>query len=734
MSSTLTTSPRFSVIIPTHNRLKLLQQTIESVLDQDFPADRYEIIVSSDGSTDGTREYLESLDTPVNFRWSHIESSGASAARNRGAALARGEILAFIDDDCRAPYTWLSTIDRVFQEQRVDAVFGKAVNRIANHILPAVYDDINTFFHSRFNKGTDSPSFLTTNNLACSRAVLEQVGGFDERFLVGAEDRELGSRLLAAGKYLVFDPSITVDHYHAFSFRSFVSHHVGFGRGSYLFLNVVAPEKRLSPPRTSFIDLVNLIRIVGKGKSPSRRLLDVALVLVAQLSIFAGYISASMEGATNLNEERRREKTGGEHESKGTTFGLFSFLGGTVLSSSLGLLSFIILGNVLALPDFGVFMVAFSLEAIVASIANLGLPTSIARFATESSKNGDTAGVAATLRTGLMVQSSLVIIVLVGLWLASDLLVNDFFAIELPPSLLLAVMAGVCGSALFQYLSSVFLIFLHFNNLVLLRTAVSAVRVGSIGAVVLLGLASPISLYLAFTLPNGLGALIAYREYRKHLQGIAAPSGAQRLGSLLTFGGWQTVSQLSRVLITHIGLLILAMFSTQEEAGTFGLGLTLSFLYGVIASAVSSYFLPLAARIKSEGEILPFFRRSFRLSLPLAIFCIAPLLVSFPLVRLLFGESKTVAVPVFVLLALPIIAQILFTGISAFFHYLFRPEYGAYEMLLRITIFTAGSLALAGYGALGIALAFLCAGLIGIAFSVFLAQREFRKLGLRFAR
>lgn len=733
MSSALTTPPRFSVIIPTHNRLKLLQQTIESVLDQDYPSNRYELIVSSDGSTDGTREYLESLETSVNFRWSHIESSGASAARNRGAALARGEILAFIDDDCRAPHTWLSTFDKVFQEQRTDAVFGKAVNRIANHILPAVYDDINTFFHSRFNRGKDSPSFLTTNNLACFRAVLEEVGGFDERFLVGAEDREFGSRLLAAGKLLFFDPSITVDHYHAFSFRSFVSHHVSFGRGSYLFLNVVAPEKRLSPPRTSFIDLVNLIRIVGKGKSPSRRLLEVAVVLVAQLSILAGYLSASMEGTTNLNEERRREQTGGGHDSKGTAFGLLSFLGGTVLSSSFGLLSFMILGNVLALPDFGVFMVAFSLEAIVASIANLGLPTSIARFASESSKNGDTAGVAATLRTGLMVQCSLVALVLVGLWISSDLFVNDLFVIDLPPPLLFAVMVGVCGSALFQYCSSVYSIFLRFNNLVLLRTAVSVVRIGSIGAVVLAGLTSPISLYLAFTLPNWLGAIIAFREYRKHLQEPTSEN-APGFRTMLTFGGWQTVSHLSRVLITHIGLLILATLSTLEEAGTFGLGLTLSFLYGVIASAVSSYFLPLAARIKSEGDILPFFRRSFRLSFPLAIFCFATLLVSFPLVGLLFGESKTVAVPVFVLLSLPIIAQILFTGIPAFFHYLFRPEYGAYEMLLRIALFTAGSFALAGYGALGIALAFLSAGIIGIAFSVFLAQWEFRKLGLRFTR
>jgi O-antigen/teichoic acid export membrane protein/glycosyltransferase involved in cell wall biosynthesis len=731
VSSTLTTSPRFSVIIPTHNRLKLLQQTIESVLDQDFPSDRYEIIVSSDGSTDGTREYLESLDSAINFRWSHIESSGASAARNRGAALARGEILAFIDDDCRAPHTWLSTFDRVFQEQRVDAVFGKAVNRIANHLLPIVYEEMNTFLHGRFNEGTDLPSFLTTNNLACSRTVLEAVGGFDERFLVGAEDRELGSRLLAAGKTLVFDPSITVDHYHAFSFHSFVSHHVSFGRGSYLFLNVVAPEKQLPPSHTSFSDVVKLLQFVGRGKALSRRLLGLSVVIVAQLSILAGYLSASIEGVTDLHEERRREETSAGHESQGTTIGLFSFLGGTVVSSSFGLLSFIILGNVLALPDFGVFMVAFSLEAIVSGLANLGLPTSIARFASELSKKGDATGVAATLRKGLLVQSSLVAIVLVGLWLTSDLLVNDLFVIDLPPPLFFAVMAGVCSSAFFQYFSSVYSIFLRFNNLVLLRTAVSVVRLAAIGAVVVLGFASPISLYLAFTLPNGLGALMAYLEYRKHMRETPSPT-ATNLRTILSFGGWHTVSQLSRLLITHIGLLILAMFSTQEEAGTFGLGLTLSFLYGVIASAMSSYFLPLAARIRSENEIPPFLLRSFRLGFPLAILCFATLLVSFPLVRLLFGEAKTAAVPVFILLALPLIGQMMFTGISAFFHYLFRPEYGAYEMLLRLTVFAAGSFALAGYGALGIALAFLCAGVIGIAFSVFLAQRELRKLGLRF--
>jgi glycosyltransferase involved in cell wall biosynthesis len=82
-----------SIIITTYNRRAFLQEALHSVMSQDY-ADR-EIIVVDDGSTDGSEELAWGL--PVRYEWK--ENGGISSARNRGIALARGDLLAFLDAD-----------------------------------------------------------------------------------------------------------------------------------------------------------------------------------------------------------------------------------------------------------------------------------------------------------------------------------------------------------------------------------------------------------------------------------------------------------------------------------------------------------------------------------------------------------------------------------------------------------------------------------------------------------
>lgn len=97
-----TSSPLFSVIIPTYDRLELLIKAVDSVRRQSFSD--YEIIIVDDGSKDGTREWLS-----VNSRWLRTvcqSNKGPGAARNAGARIADGEYLAFFDsDDLWFPWT-----------------------------------------------------------------------------------------------------------------------------------------------------------------------------------------------------------------------------------------------------------------------------------------------------------------------------------------------------------------------------------------------------------------------------------------------------------------------------------------------------------------------------------------------------------------------------------------------------------------------------------------------------
>ncbi len=87
--------PEVSVIIPTFNRRAMLLEAIDSVLTQSIRA--FELIVIDDGSTDGTAEHLTRLDKTI--RIERIEHSGPAAGRNRGVALARAPLIAFLDSD-----------------------------------------------------------------------------------------------------------------------------------------------------------------------------------------------------------------------------------------------------------------------------------------------------------------------------------------------------------------------------------------------------------------------------------------------------------------------------------------------------------------------------------------------------------------------------------------------------------------------------------------------------------
>ena len=86
---------KVSVCIPTYNNREYLRETLDSVAQQSFKY--HEIVVVDDGSTDGTKEMIDSLDMPIRYYWQ--ENAGDAAARNKLIDLAQGQYLAFIDSD-----------------------------------------------------------------------------------------------------------------------------------------------------------------------------------------------------------------------------------------------------------------------------------------------------------------------------------------------------------------------------------------------------------------------------------------------------------------------------------------------------------------------------------------------------------------------------------------------------------------------------------------------------------
>jgi len=95
--------PFFSIVVPTWNRGAIIEETVHSLLDQDFPHSQYEIIIVDDGSTDDTLERLQSFSSRI--RVLRQPKSGTAAARNLGIQNANGDYIASFDsDDILAPY------------------------------------------------------------------------------------------------------------------------------------------------------------------------------------------------------------------------------------------------------------------------------------------------------------------------------------------------------------------------------------------------------------------------------------------------------------------------------------------------------------------------------------------------------------------------------------------------------------------------------------------------------
>jgi len=117
-----------SVIIPTYNRCELLKETVLSFVGQDYPRDRFEIVVADNNSTDRTYQVVEQLSQVVsNLRYIFEERQGVHYARNRAGCECRGEILYFTDDDMFAEPTLLSELIKLFD---LDPQIGCATGKV----------------------------------------------------------------------------------------------------------------------------------------------------------------------------------------------------------------------------------------------------------------------------------------------------------------------------------------------------------------------------------------------------------------------------------------------------------------------------------------------------------------------------------------------------------------------------------------------------------------------------
>ena len=114
---------RLSVIIATFDRPKELTRCLRAIGDLVYPRDQFEVIVVNDGGHLEDVDRLKRLARDVDLRVVSTRNMGPGAARNAGAAIARGEFIAFVDDDCITPPDWLTRLSAAV-ERSPDAMVG----------------------------------------------------------------------------------------------------------------------------------------------------------------------------------------------------------------------------------------------------------------------------------------------------------------------------------------------------------------------------------------------------------------------------------------------------------------------------------------------------------------------------------------------------------------------------------------------------------------------------------
>ncbi len=243
--------PLVSVVIPTYNRPRQLAQCLDGLSQLTYPRNRFEVIVVNDGGPIDLTPAVAGYRDRLNLTLLRQPRGGPGAARNAGAAAARGDIIAFLDDDCRPAEDWLLRLATCFSLE-TDQRSARSPNRlIGGPILNALpHNPFSTasqllidYFYARFSR-TNNASFLSSSSFALSRASFHAVGGFHPQLSRASEDRDFCDRWLSHGYCITYAPELIVYHAHQLGPLSFLQQHFNYGRGAYQYRRLQAWQAR----------------------------------------------------------------------------------------------------------------------------------------------------------------------------------------------------------------------------------------------------------------------------------------------------------------------------------------------------------------------------------------------------------------------------------------------------------------------------------------------------------
>lgn len=282
--------PRASVVVPTlYRRVNLLQRTVQSLLELDYPD--YEIIVV-DNRVGAGHDPIPDFTADGRVRIVVENTPGVSAARNRGARESDGDIIAFTDDDVQVDRQWLRALGAVFaSNKKIDAI-GGMVRPYELETEPQLWFEE---FYGGFTKsleaterslelvGASDPMFPYSPghfgagcNMAVRRSSFERTRGFDVHLGGGTlansgEDLKVFMDLVFAGGVVAYVPSALVRHTHRRTEKEFMEQVFTYGVGlTALFTDFVVEDPRHLWRILKRVPLgMKLLLVPAKPRSPS---------------------------------------------------------------------------------------------------------------------------------------------------------------------------------------------------------------------------------------------------------------------------------------------------------------------------------------------------------------------------------------------------------------------------------------------------------------------------------
>lgn len=283
----------FSIVIPTYDRPDSLERVLGSLTVLEYPPDRFEVVVVDDGGQIPLESRVRAFRDPLNLLLLRQPNAGPGAARNHGAGHARGEYLAFTDDDCMPDPGWLRAMEAALRGSEGAICGGKTRNKIEANPYSEATQLLADYLNEHYNPTRTFGAFFPTNNLSLSRKAFTALGGFDESLRFG-EDRDLCYRWATGGHSFVYAPDAVIYHAHRLTLPSFLRLHFLYGGGTYQFREACRTKGLSRPALSPTLWYVNLVLSGYRARKGWRGVTLSALLAASQAATLTGMVYCAL--------------------------------------------------------------------------------------------------------------------------------------------------------------------------------------------------------------------------------------------------------------------------------------------------------------------------------------------------------------------------------------------------------------------------------------------------------